>query len=56
MKGIGDRMKTYFSKKIQDSDEVKGFGTLNPLTSHLYYRISSQYLKLFISNYYFLYV
>ncbi len=51
---ISDRMKSYFQKKIEKdistvSDYKSTFGTFNPLTSHLYFKISWDYLKLFIS-------
>jgi hypothetical protein len=52
IKGINEGIKFYFSRKIDPDglNKDKGFGTFNPLTSHLYYKISIQYFKLFISK------
>jgi len=48
MKMINDKMKGFFNKKYGTTDTT--FGTLNPLTSHLYYKISYKYLRMFISK------
>jgi len=50
---IGDRMKSYFFKKVGlrgASTEKNTFGTFNPLTSHLYFKISIKYIRMFLSN------
>ena len=44
-------MRSYFSKIHGESNGGKGFGTLNPLTSHLYYKISIKYLKTYVGKF-----
>ncbi len=52
LKIISDRNYYYFSKKMgKEGNGEKGFTTFNPLTSHLYYKISYQYFNLFISKF-----
>jgi hypothetical protein len=52
IKLINEKIKSYFSRKIDPDglNQDKAFGTFNPLTSHLYYKVSAQYLKMFISK------
>ena len=51
MKIINNHMRSYFSKLHGESNGGKGFGTLNPLTSHLYYKISIKYLKIYVGKF-----
>jgi len=51
IKIIGDKIKNVIKKK--DSTGLEKdiiFGSLNPLTSAMYYRVSCKYLKVFVGK------
>lgn len=50
-KVISERIKFYINKKNGYNSDEKVFGVFNPLNFDLYYRISGQYLKEFISKF-----
>jgi len=52
IKLINEKIKIYYNKKHSlEGNNDKVFGYFNPLTSHLYYKISTRYLKLFVCIY-----